>query len=92
VLDPTEIKSHQVMRKSLCDACEQPALQSLVRIRPHVYIMAPDRYLNLGFIREGQACVETFQYSLQFTSEEVKSVLQDLDVNKGSGPDGILSF
>jgi hypothetical protein len=27
--------------------------------------------------------------ALQFTSDEVKSVLQDLDFNKGSGPDGI---
>jgi hypothetical protein len=27
--------------------------------------------------------------ALQFTSDEVESVLQDLDVNKGSGPDGI---
>jgi hypothetical protein len=27
--------------------------------------------------------------ALQFTSAEVESVLQDLDVNKGSGPDGI---
>jgi hypothetical protein len=27
--------------------------------------------------------------ALQFTSDEVVSVLQDLDVNKGSGPDGI---
>jgi hypothetical protein len=26
---------------------------------------------------------------LQFTSDEVESVLQDLDVNKGSGPNGI---
>jgi hypothetical protein len=26
---------------------------------------------------------------LQFTSDEVESVLQDLDVYKGSGPDGI---
>jgi hypothetical protein len=27
--------------------------------------------------------------ALQFTSDEVESVLQDLHVNKGSGPDGI---
>jgi hypothetical protein len=27
--------------------------------------------------------------ALQFTSDEVESVLQDMDVNKGSGPDGI---
>jgi hypothetical protein len=27
--------------------------------------------------------------ALQFTSDEVESFLQDLDVNKGSGPDGI---
>jgi hypothetical protein len=27
--------------------------------------------------------------TLQFTSDEVKSVLQDLDIKKGSGPDGI---
>jgi hypothetical protein len=27
--------------------------------------------------------------ALQFTLDEVESVLQDLDVNKGSGPDGI---
>jgi hypothetical protein len=27
--------------------------------------------------------------ALQFTSDEVESVLQDLDVNKGFGPDGI---
>jgi hypothetical protein len=27
--------------------------------------------------------------ALQFTPDEVESVLQDLDVNKGSGPDGI---
>jgi hypothetical protein len=27
--------------------------------------------------------------ALQFTSDEVKNILQDLDVNKGSGPDGI---
>jgi hypothetical protein len=27
--------------------------------------------------------------ALQFTSDEVVGVLQDLDVNKGSGPDGI---
>jgi hypothetical protein len=27
--------------------------------------------------------------ALQFTSDEVESVLQDLDVNKGPGPDGI---
>jgi hypothetical protein len=27
--------------------------------------------------------------ALQFTSDEVESVLQDLNVNKGSGPDGI---
>jgi hypothetical protein len=27
--------------------------------------------------------------ALQFTSDEVESVLQDLDVNKDSGPDGI---
>jgi hypothetical protein len=27
--------------------------------------------------------------ALQFTSDEVESVLQDLDVNKGSGSDGI---
>jgi hypothetical protein len=26
--------------------------------------------------------------TLQFTSDEVESVLQDLNVNKGSGPDG----
>jgi hypothetical protein len=30
--------------------------------------------------------------ALQFTSDEVESVLQDLDVNKGSGPDGIPSI
>jgi hypothetical protein len=29
--------------------------------------------------------------ALQFTSDKVESVLQDLDVNKGSGPDGIPS-
>jgi hypothetical protein len=28
--------------------------------------------------------------TLQFTSDEVESVLQDLDVNKGFGPDGML--
>jgi hypothetical protein len=28
--------------------------------------------------------------SLQFISDEVESVMQDLDVNKGSGSDGIL--
>jgi hypothetical protein len=27
--------------------------------------------------------------ALQFISDEVENVLQDLDVNKGSGPDGI---
>jgi hypothetical protein len=27
--------------------------------------------------------------ALQFISDEVESVLQDLDINKGSGPDGI---
>jgi hypothetical protein len=27
--------------------------------------------------------------ALQFTSDEVERILQDLDVNKGSGPDGI---
>jgi hypothetical protein len=27
--------------------------------------------------------------ALQFTSNEIESFLQDLDVNKGSGPDGI---
>jgi hypothetical protein len=28
--------------------------------------------------------------ALQFTSNDVERVLQDLNVNKGSGPDGIL--
>jgi hypothetical protein len=30
--------------------------------------------------------------ALQFTSDEVESILQDLDVNKGSGLDGIPPF
>jgi hypothetical protein len=30
--------------------------------------------------------------ALQFTSDEVESVLQDLDVSKGSGSDGVLSL